>query len=71
MNECKYIIFTKEDYKRYRLSKLNGFETFVEVRERINTEWDHMRNGHHFIIGVGKDSLTFFSLEYFEKHILD
>lgn len=66
-----YKIFTKEDFKRYMLSKANASEINKRFISVINEDWDKIRKGYNFIIAVGQDNnLMFYSVEYFNQKIL-
>lgn len=66
----KYEIFTKEKYMEYSLNRLDGIEIKKSIKG-IEERWNKIRKGYNFIIGVGKKpDLMFYSVEYFDKHIL-
>ncbi|WP_051540311.1 hypothetical protein [Clostridium ihumii] len=66
----EYRIFTKDDYKRYRLSGMKAREISKGAIECINDSFEKIGKGENFVIGVGRDSLMFYSIEYFNKNIL-
>ncbi|WP_051539848.1 hypothetical protein [Clostridium ihumii] len=66
----EYRIFTKDDYKRYRLAGMKAWEISKGAVEFINDSFEKIGKGEKFIIGVGRDSIMFYSIEYFNKNIL-
>jgi hypothetical protein len=72
IKQCgNYRIFTKDEYKRYRLSGLEACNITKSFIERLDEQWNHMSKGFKFVIGVGiEGSLMFFDVEYFNKDVL-
>jgi len=67
----EYKIFTKDDYKRYRVSKLRAENINEGCIKKIDSAWQSISKGFNFIIGVGQeDDLMFWSVEYFNNKIL-
>lgn len=63
-NNNGYRIFTKDDYKRYRLSKTLAHDISAGYIEAINESWNKISKRFNFIIGVGQqDELMFYSAE--------
>lgn len=65
-----YRIFTRDDYKKYRLSGMEAWNIRKDTIDFINETFDHISGGYNFIIAIGKCKLMFYSVEYFNKNIL-
>ena len=66
-----YRVFTKEDYKRYMLSRVGAQSITKSYIKHINDEWKILSQGLNFIIGVGYKNLMFYSAKCFNNHILE
>lgn len=64
-------IFTKEDYKRYRLRGLDAPSISRGTLKTIDKTWNKISKGYNFVIGVGKNDIMFYSVEYFNDNILE
>ncbi|MGU9539248.1 hypothetical protein ACQX0N_09740 [Clostridium tepidum] len=69
--EIDYRIFTKDDYKRYTLSRMKASNIKKDTVKFISERWENISKGYNFIIGVGKNELMFYSVSYFNEHVLD
>ncbi|RUT55713.1 hypothetical protein NPD9_1704 [Clostridium botulinum] len=67
-----YKIFTRDDYKRYRLSRMKASNITTGTIKFIEDSWNKISKGYNFIIGVGKEEqLMFYSVQYFNEHVLN
>ncbi|AWZ48455.1 hypothetical protein C3495_06330 [Clostridiaceae bacterium 14S0207] len=67
-----YKVFTREDFRKYRLSKLKVSTINRTTIKHINEYFNKLSKGHKFLIGVSaKDETCFYSVEYFENHVLN
>ncbi|ABS40818.1 hypothetical protein [Clostridium botulinum] len=67
-----YRIITKEEYKKIRLNSVSASSICEGMIKEIDKNWDRLRKGYDFIIAVGLgDKPMFYSVEYFNEHILD
>ncbi|EPY2286628.1 hypothetical protein ACXAT6_003907 [Clostridium sporogenes] len=69
--EIDYKIFTRDDYKRYRLSRMKAPSITAGFIKTIEDSWLQTSKGYNFIIGVGKNELMFYSVSYFNEHVLN
>ncbi|HCL4578784.1 TPA: hypothetical protein N2D80_003508 [Clostridium botulinum] len=67
-----YRIITKEEYKKIRLNSVSASSICEGVIKEIDKNWDRLRKGYDFVIeaGIEGDGM-FFSVEYFNEHILN
>ncbi len=63
-------IFTKEDHKRYMLKDAEDNEVSKRLK-LADKVWGEISKGYNFIIGVGKDEVMFYSVEYFNNNVLE
>ncbi|MHB9943599.1 hypothetical protein CF065_18785 [Clostridium sporogenes] len=69
--EINYRIFTKDDYKRYRLSRMKASNISISTIKNIEESWEKTSKGYNFIIGVGQqDNLMFYGIDYFNNNVL-
>lgn len=62
-------IFTKEDHKRYMLKDAEASKVDRQLK-LANKMWNEISKGYNFIIGVGKNDMMFYSVEYFSNEVL-
>ncbi|MCW6079265.1 hypothetical protein [Clostridium sporogenes] len=67
-----YRVITKEEYKKIRLNSVSASSICEGMVKQIDKNWDRLRKGYEFVIAAGiEGDGMFYSVEYFNKHILN
>ncbi|MEG2787363.1 MAG: hypothetical protein RR942_06025 [Romboutsia sp.] len=71
INDFRYKVITKDEYIQYRLNEMEASRINKNTVDTIVDHWDKTRGKYNFIIAAGKyESLMFYSIEYFNEHVL-
>lgn len=67
----QYRVITRDDFIRYRLSKLSANQITDCTVNNLKKHWDKISCGFNFMIGIGKEDLIFYHPKFFSKNILE
>lgn len=67
----KYRVITRDDFIRYRLSKLSANQITDCTVNNLKRHWIKISCGFNFMIGIGKDDLTFYNPKFFSENVLE